>query len=156
MQKEHSQCICNIAKSPVKRQSSHTSCLVTCLSPLTPLRCPPRCLSPAGMRTLIKIWEVLFHLCIYSTECHTWYITGIPQVHAEWMCCACVPQRRQAQFAGTRVSGNNKTEDEIRNGAWSQIMKNSYLTIKEFRLYRECGLFSWTSGIGQPDKNLLW
>lgn len=31
--------------------------------------------------------------------------------------------------------------DEIRSGAWSQLMNNSNPIIKEFRLYRECGLF---------------
>lgn len=30
--------------------------------------------------------------------------------------------------------------DEIRSGAWSQIMNKSNPIIKEFRLYRECGL----------------
>lgn len=81
---------------------------------------------------------VLFHLCILSIDATPgayWHST----IAGAWMWRAvCIA--RQSHLAGT--SGSDKMGDERINGPWSRVMKNLKPLVKEFRLDRECRLFS--------------
>ena len=146
--------------------NSHVCSSVTPLGPPTPLRrlpiisygselSPYWCLSPARMLTTTA-WDVLFHLCIPSTCCHTCaslvFSTSSLKDHA----CLCASVKA---IPGSWNQGGLGRWDGRWNKKWSwgQTTKNSNPIIKEFRLYRACGLFSpWGTGGGQPDKNPLW
>lgn len=107
--------------------NSHVCSSVTPLGPLTPPRCrhsvsygselPPYCcLSPARMLTT-RAWDVLFHLCIPSTCCHTCaslvFSTSLLKEHD----CLCASVKAIPGSWNQAGGWGDEMGDEIRNGA---------------------------------------